>query len=145
MDGFQVNLLVAWSNIYGIPVLAMTIIEPSMPLWTVFMMAFMVSASTLMHLSEVKHGLPGIYPFNMYSTLFLWGDRISAFVCASVISYIIITNQNWGLLMFASSGLLLGGLSELASDKILFMCLHIVWHFVAYISLMLAFRIEFLH
>lgn len=35
-------------------------------------------ASILMHLSERKHNLPGIYPFNLYSTQFLWLDRIIA-------------------------------------------------------------------
>lgn len=34
--------------------------------------------STLMHLSETKHVLPGIAPFNQYSAVLLWLDRIVA-------------------------------------------------------------------
>lgn len=36
-------------------------------------------SSTLMHLSEIKHGLPGIKPFNTHSKLFLTMDRFTSY------------------------------------------------------------------
>jgi hypothetical protein len=68
-----INLIVSSSNIYGI-----------LPIWYSsgyyrLWICSVVIASTLMHLSETKHGLPGIYPFNIYSNEFLWYDRIMAY------------------------------------------------------------------
>lgn len=51
------------------------------------MIAAVFVSSVLMHLSETKHGLPGIAPFNWYSWHFLQIDRITAVVVGIYVVY----------------------------------------------------------
>lgn len=82
LSGEQVNLLVTLSNIVGF-----------IGLWycsglTRIILGTSVFSSILMHLSEQKHGLPGIYPFNHCSNTLLWIDRLAAYVA---VIYVLIT------------------------------------------------------
>lgn len=54
----------------------------------------MILASLLMHLSEVKHGWCGIYPFNKYSNEFLWCDEMMVIGCVSCVFYKLISSCN---------------------------------------------------
>lgn len=72
-----INLFVAASNFS-------LFLFTNKPKW--FMYVPMV-ASTLYHLSERKHGLPGIYPLNNYHIQFIWLDRIAAFASVGYVLY----------------------------------------------------------
>lgn len=97
-----------------------------------------ISASTLMHLSETKHGLPGIYPFNQYSQLFLDIDRVVAIASFIYFLQIFICKYsegsiNNGDILLISTGFLCLTISELnITPQILFIILHTIWHFIAY-------------
>src|SRR5947208_14941252 len=69
------NLIVTVSNLVGI-----------FPLWRStniyeqYIIFLIIICSCLMHLSERKHYLPGIWPFKLYSNLFLRMDRIMSLI-----------------------------------------------------------------
>jgi hypothetical protein len=97
----------------------------------------MIIASILMHLSETKHGLIGIHPFNKYSRIFLWFDRIMAYICSLHVLYIMYYKWNsltndfilWGLF-----GLLMQMVSEIivTNQELPLIITHCIWHYVAY-------------
>ena len=97
----------------------------------------MVLASILMHLSEKKHGLNGIYPFNDFSYQFLWFDRIMAYWC---ILRVIIKINNCPIdqigchLILGLFGLSLNLLSEKFPYKYIipYAIMHCIWHLIAY-------------
>ena len=103
---------------------------------------FPMLASILYHLSETKHNLPGIYPFNNYTFYLLQLDRIFA-----VISFLLIMNKlNFHIFILGIIGFLFLFLSE--QDTILnkigfnielnvwiFTITHCLWHIIAFYCL----------
>jgi len=86
-------------------------------------------ASTLMHASERKHKLPGIWPFNMYSTLFLNIDRTLAFLAFVYLAYNNIYDVklwSWGVFGFACLRI-----SEICDGR-KFLIFHTLWHVVVF-------------
>ena len=129
-----VNIVVALSNLYGL-ILFIGETTLSMKLLSVAMIA----TSTLMHLSETKHGLPGVKPYNKYSTLFLWLDRIMAIICISVVTYFIYYNglPSMMVIILATIGVIACFISEviLTNQWGLFVVYHITWHIAAYTTM----------
>lgn len=99
-------------------------------------------ASILMHLSERKHNLPGIYPFNLYSTQFLWLDRIIAVSSGLYIirniylsNFTLLFNNNFLLLNII--GFISMFISETSDNRVhdyqlVYMIFHIIWHICAF-------------
>ena len=73
------NYLVAFSNIFVLFFLS------KFEQWVIIIPP--VICSFLMHISETKHGLKGIYPFNLYSNLFLNLDRVIAYLSFFYVLY----------------------------------------------------------
>lgn len=136
------NLIVAASNLYGL--LPIYIAKNGYQLW----MTGVVLSSTLMHLSEVKHGLPGISPFNRYSNQLLWLDRIAANSLVAFAVFTPLINSNFAAISYSMlySKVLWLGLNSLAlsemtgllispkrlSHQIFFTVTHCLWHICAY-------------
>lgn len=96
LNGKQINLIVAASNIFGIiPIYYSNNFYEKVWVWTIIL------ASILMHLSERKHRLPGVYPFNLFTKQFLWFDRIMALspfmLFGGLISVIFLRTISWNL------------------------------------------------
>jgi hypothetical protein len=114
------------------------------------MVSLAILASVLMHLSERKHELPGIYPFNKYSSFFLWFDRIMAYLSAMIVARILFIRWNlWYtsfLMIYICIGLISMGLSELMftlkEDHSLFAMTHSLWHLIAFSSFYFAIQLE---
>lgn len=127
-SGQYVNLLVAFSNIFGI---FMILCDPK------WVGVCTVTCSVLMHLSERKHGLPGISPFNNLSAEFLWMDRIMAYISTTFALYNMynkwIMVPRW-LIYYGVFGLILMIIAEMmiTDQWNLFIVFHTGWHFIAY-------------
>ncbi len=88
-------------------------------------------ASTLMHLSETKHGLPGIFPFNQYSMWFLNIDRCMALLASMFLIYY--HWHNVTLWTYGVIGLICMALSEYRHTPLWLFCyLHTAWHLLVY-------------
>ena len=83
----MINYIVAASNIYGL--LPIYHANGYLKIW----MILAVLASVLMHLSETKHELKGVYPFNIYSMELLWFDRIMAYMPGLYFVLLVISNM----------------------------------------------------
>lgn len=75
-DARWANVALAASNLAGGPLLLV-----AHTAYVAWLVRLMLLASFLMHVSERKHALPGVWPFNQYSSAFLWLDRVMALVC----------------------------------------------------------------
>lgn len=144
MSPNYINFLVALSNVFGlIPVFYMI----DKDIFISILMFTMTTASTLMHLSETKHGLKGIYPFNIWSKQFLNLDRGLSYVCGFVV--LILSCSAWSivpywLIFYGVVGLICGFISErIDLGQIGFMIFHIVWHFIAYTGMCYLFYVVF--
>lgn len=127
-----INFIVAFTNIVAIYPFLLDI--NCFSLFQRLLVITMTIASCLMHLSERKHKLNGIYPFNLFSWHFLQFDRVMAVLCTLYILFQLGFNHasiNW---FIAISGLILNGISELF-DGYLFVATHSVWHFCAFSTL----------
>ena len=128
----KINLIVSLSNL---PALLM--IFSNIALSQKILITLMVICSCLMHISETKHELRGWYPFNKYSNLFLWLDRIMAVTLCLYILHIVINNYNETLnsiIILGLVGLLLNMISELCTHDFIayFAITHCAWHWIAY-------------
>lgn len=115
-------------------------------------------ASTLMHISERKHGLPGISPFNQWSHEFLQIDRAMSLIAGAYGAHSAFRNNRLGKSLVS---IVLTGLSCLRiaedSDQALidafganpvvlgasapqwiFAAFHCVWHCMAFTALAIA-------
>lgn len=126
-DGRIINLAVTLSNFVGV----IGIFILSGLAQKILLMS--VVTSILMHLSETKHGLPGIFPFNKMSKLFLWLDRIAAYL-ALFFSLTYMMKLNIEIVCV----LLLALLSIVTSECIisdqwgLYFIAHSIWHILIY-------------
>lgn len=96
-----------------------------------------IITSMLMHLSETKHGLKGIYPFSLYSELFLNLDRAVAYASVATLSYYTVSKRLWTpkITFLAVIGCTSNVLSEtyFKNNLKIFCFLHGgMWHPVAY-------------
>lgn len=136
--GEYVNFIVALSNIFGVIYF---------PTRYTGIATLMITASTLMHLSEVKHGLPGMTPFNQYSYIFLWWDRIMAYICTVIVSYEIYARYKMlptHLIPYGIFGLFCNFISEviITDQHYLFVIFHSIWHHVAYHTFYLVLNVK---
>jgi hypothetical protein len=126
---FLINLLVAASNIAALPAIfaAQTTAD-----WTVAVAA--ATASVLMHLSERKHGLPGIPPFNWASWFFLQLDRAVAYGTAAYLAWAELQHGlSFATVMLAANGLAWMGISECLDLSVThFAIAHVLWHVNAF-------------
>jgi hypothetical protein len=141
--GYVVNLIVALSNVAGLPLLYLDFNWFYTPVF-----GLMIVASVLMHLSEQKHGLTGIYPFSKYSNLFLWFDRIMAWILTIVTVHLAYTKYENSYFVhfyiyFGIFGLIVMTISEmiLTDEWFLFTIFHSLWHMVAYATLYLIYTL----
>lgn len=124
-----INLIVASSNLYGF-----TLFEHIENIYIKAYLLFIIFCSSLMHLSETKHNLPGIYPFNKYSQFFLNLDRIVAIsaIYYCMYKYISIFKCN-DILINAIVGISSLYISEnRVKNQLLFAFFHSIWHIQAY-------------
>ena len=129
------NFIVALSNIIAAYPAFQAVESPG----RLIILHAMVWTSVLMHLSDTKHRLPGIYPFNQFTWYFLQADRFMALYCtAIVIFHVFLQNApiNWNV---AVSGLICLALSEnYVTSHFWFTILHSLWYFCAFYILLIA-------
>jgi hypothetical protein len=133
IDSRYINIIVALSNLSGF-------IDFHLNFYG-FVLLFAMSASFIYHLSETKHGLPGITPLNQYADKLLMLDRfgvmIAIFTAAAFgqISRVVIESSLVGLAALAFSerdviGDFIGYPMPVYNMEFLFF--HCVWHIIAY-------------
>lgn len=127
LSGELVNVLVTLSNIIGV----IGIFYCSGLKQLVLILS--VVGSILMHLSEQKHGLPGIYPFNVYSKELLWLDRIGAYI-AAIYALFFIANVTGTILIMICFAALCIFIAEvvISTQWIYYIIFHSIWHFLVY-------------
>lgn len=134
------NLILAASHVFAKP-----IFKQSNSIAKNLFFGAIVIASTLMHLSDRKHNLPGVPFLNKYSKLLLNLDRLTALSGAVYVGFNLyhrIMNGNVSSNMIIDSICGLGSLflSENynlfyshSKTKIIFhMMTHIIWHYYAF-------------
>jgi hypothetical protein len=132
-----INYIVCLSNLYALLPIVHSI-NNGTNIGTLLTINAMI-ASMLMHISETKHGLVGVAPFNRLSTLFLNYDRVSANLLFVYIVYITVNNGNIvSLLTTISPYSYLGVTCLFLSEKVLthnvyfFAVTHVLWHIFAF-------------
>jgi|GEM_PF-4381476 len=134
-NNILINYIVTSSNLYGI-----LPIHYSRGYYRLWMISIVIS-SILMHASETKHNLPGIYPFNKYSQQFLWLDRIMAIspIIYLLVQYILYKKSP--LVYLSSPKFIIGLICLFLSENFhlhskinpyFFAFTHSLWHFCAY-------------
>jgi uncharacterized membrane protein len=124
------NLFLAITNLIALP----TIIHTQHYLNKVIVIFAMV-ASILMHLSEKKHNLSGIHPFNRFAWLFLQIDRVVALISGLYVLYMVpaFTPK---LLAIGIAGLSCMAISEhIAKEINWFVFWHTCWHICAFCAM----------
>lgn len=140
----NVNLIVSVSNLIGLIPFIKVCNRKKPPKWKqdnrskwieVPLIGSTILASTLMHLTETKHNLPGLF-LQKYSNHFLWLDRITAISSGAYLCYRLYKKRkllNLQLVSKAVVGLTCVILSEtVVTNPIAFMILHSLWHGFAY-------------
>jgi len=149
-----VNLFVAASNVVGL-----------WPVWVAFerrrpfvglLMAAAVVASTLQHLSDLKHDLPGVC-LQHYHRELLWFDRVTALALAGFVLHHLVVTRHLGplrerlLWLYAAPGLVFmagsehydsfvtfpGGRQHPVVQFMAFGIFHSLWHVCAYFTLVM--------
>lgn len=136
-----INFFVTSSNMYGL----VPIYYASNNIYRTWISGIVLSSS-LMHISETKHGLPGVYPFNKYSKQFLWLDRFMAYTPMMYVGYLMLYKKEFMLLMMLlNKYMIIGTTCLLISERVgtkhkyLFAILHSIWHICAYHTISLFF------
>ncbi len=130
------HLVVSGSNIFGfVPIYSLF---KTNRYYGALLVSGAVSASVLMHLTETKHNLPGLY-LSKYSNAFLWLDRIVAWMTGLYGLYLFYTNPQktiWQVILPV-----MGAISSLIGESTmnlpLYTLTHTIWHGLAYLSLYL--------
>jgi len=134
MEFLWVNYLLGVSNVVGILAL-ISFIEHNSIYWVTNASITMgiIIASALMHLSETKHQLIGVFPYNSYSNEFLWLDRFLAIGGCIWFSYYLLIIWTPPMIFWyeALFGLVLVIISEQMKSHY-FIIPHIIWHFIIY-------------
>ena len=123
-----INLILAASNLYGLKPMYKSLVFGRY--WEALFISTAMLASTLMHISETKHDLPGMFLVE-YSYQLLWFDRIVAYSSALYLlnRFHLISNC---LLFKILIALFINLVSEMSKNQITFMIYHLVWHLMAY-------------
>lgn len=122
------NLAVSFSKLLGIPV-----VLAASGVADVTVVILVMVTSTLMHLSERKHSLPGIPPFHDMCDFLLNLDR-----CMAVSAFIyFLPRITWDIFFQNLSVCLLGLLSIFVSENmevspLFFTIWHTIWHACVY-------------
>lgn len=136
MQSQIINIITSLTNLYGIA--AFSSCQSHLDKAVI---ANCILASSLMHLSERKHGLVGIYPFNKFSTFFLNYDRVSS---SSLVIYTILTKDVTFVFhtLYPYIGMLSLFLSEkvCVNNKLFFTVTHNIWHIAAFHCLYLIYH-----
>jgi hypothetical protein len=133
--GEWVNHIVCMSNIVGLAAVRAARTWPQLLLATAA-----VLASGLMHLSERKHGLPGVAPFGRWPRAFLWLDRVVAYLSTAYVGYHLFWNDMPLPIVTALVGCVALLLSErVEGGHVWFAVTHSLWHLCAYRILASAF------
>lgn len=134
MNGKLSNFIVTISNIFGLLPIYKSFNNLPRSSLELFLIIIAVIASILMHISETKHNLPGIY-LSKYSNYMLYFDRITAYLLVFYMIYKLIHNSLiiTGLLILKIiTGLLCAIGSEITNNEQEYVFLHCIWHFFAY-------------
>lgn len=125
----HINALVAASNVFGLlPIVA----GFERDQWHGLLMTAVVVASVLMHLSETKHGLPGLV-WARHSWLFLQIDRATALLAGGYGLWLFLKRPSHGVAVAAAVGLAFMALSEHGTTSQGWFALwHSLWHTIAY-------------
>ena len=134
-----VNKVVALSNIYGlVPIYKFAMVGRYVEALAT---CVMVAASFMMHISETKHHLPGVY-LTQYSDHLLWFDRMVANAFSVYIMHRVYQDPSIvsiGFLLNCIAGLSLIIISEMLftteSTQVFFMISHSLWHYIAYVHI----------
>ena len=144
-DGRWVNVIMCFSNVVGL--LAICSARDGVQ---IILATSATVASMLMHLSERKHGLPGVAPFSRFSTLFLNVDRAIAMLCLAYVAKAwasgwLPARCVWMMLPVAAVGVTALTLSEHTVHKRLgrwwFVGTHSLWHACAFCGLAYVFTV----
>lgn len=134
MTNSNFNLVTSLSNVFGLVLLSKAVFSTGNYI-DIAVSGLTVLASTLMHLSETKHGLPG-YCLVKYSNRLLWFDRIIAYFAGSYAVKKIYYRPEYLTRNFIISGII--GLASLFVSENYFKnnyyiaLSHSIWHFCAY-------------
>lgn len=131
-----VNYVVAGSN-----VLALGPIWCAPTAWHAALAVAAMVASTFMHISERKHNLPGVAPFNTWSKQIEWADRVVAYASIAFVLLRVLTHSvsPW-VWPIGLGGLAMLGLAEHCErGPAWFVVTHCTWHACAYLALALVF------
>jgi len=134
MMGEYVNLFVSATNLIGL----FTFIQVYLLSDKSIVLLAMI-ASTLMHLSEQKHNLPGIFPFNKYTWYFLQFDRFVSYALSIYVFYRWTFSRNLFSLTVGLFGICCNIISERSyvHNWVWFTIWHSVWHFCAFFTMYL--------
>jgi hypothetical protein len=90
-------------------------------------------ASTLMHISETKHQLIGIHPFNKISSILNNIDRIISYPTGIYFIYLSYrTKQPLSWWIEGAIGIIFVRVGEYITTPYYYVPLHLVWHFIVY-------------
>lgn len=140
MEPKYINYIVTISNIFGfVPIYKVISTEQDDYFYfKLFSLFSMIIASSLMHISETKHELPGAL-FVKHNNTLLWIDRILAYLFGLFVAHKLYTHNELltcNFLILGSCGLILNALSEIVFTKkdhqVHFMICHSLWHYFAY-------------
>lgn len=128
------NIIMCCSHIFVLPALISTINKRDVGEFGLLLLTS--TASFLMHLSETKHGLRGIPPFNRYSHMFLNLDRFFAIISTVFVFfklYPYLQTHPW-ILLTGLCGVTLNFISENVCKNNIpgFIIAHLLWHLIAF-------------
>lgn len=124
-----VNYILAASNVAGYSAMAAFIEKGEIA--DACMTGVIMTASTLMHISETKHGLPGVWPWGLLSQTWLNIDRIMTVVGTIWFIWRYKAYIDRSLLTEAAVGLAALRISE-AIPGPWFAPIHLMWHGFVY-------------
>ncbi len=129
-------LIVTVSNIFGLfPIQSLV---KSGRFYGAILVTGAVIASIMMHATETKHKLPGLF-LAEYSNMFLNIDRVLAYLTGLYGMFLFFTNPNknvWQIVapVVGATSCFIG---ERTENLLLYTLCHVVWHALAYGSLCL--------
>lgn len=133
-----INVINAVTNLYGVRAMLLPVMTPLGK----FLTLLAIITSIFNHLGEVnKHGLPGIYPFNLHLNLYLNLDRIAAI---SLMVHTILTRNIVDTILHTPYPYI-ALLSLILSDTIRpkkphpYLFFHTIWHILAFHCLYLTY------
>ena len=137
-----IHSLLGVSNLLGVPALIAAVNHSK---WIDFVVVSSVmSASTLMHLTENKHDLSSPY-LKQWSRLFLNLDRVAAIGATLYFGYqIVIVFPGWCWLVRMSVPMVVGTICVILGERkttsvtwnrICYPILHLIWHYTVYFTM----------